>query len=323
MKEPTSHVKEQIDLAGDLFTPLSFEEKLACSAQYTPTEYSKKPIWRLALEHKSILVASLLLLFILSVALFGPLLSPYSFEETTLANKNLPPSLSHIFGTDDLGRDLFTRVCHGLRVSLFVGLLAAGIDLLIGVSWGVTAGFIGGWADQVMMRAAEMIYGFPYLIFVILVSSILGPGFTSIIAAMVMIGWIQMARISRQLVIQITKSEYVTAAISLGASPFGIVRRHILPNITGPIVAVVMLTIPQAIFVEAFLSFLGIGIQPPVASLGSLVSDAMGSMRYYPWKLFIPASTITLSIFAFNLLGDGIRDLLDPQTRLYLKQANK
>lgn len=271
------------------------------------------------MKHKSIRVSLLLLTFILLLALFGPIFSPYAFDETSLAHKNLPPSWDHFFGTDDLGRDLATRVFHGLQVSLFIGIISALIDLCIGVTWGVCAGFLGGYVDQIMMRIAESVYSFPYLVFVILVTAVMGPGFPAIIAAMCLVGWIQMARITRQLVIQIRHKEYVTASISLGSSALSIMRRHILPNIMGPVIATVMLTIPQAIFIEAFLSFLGIGIQPPIASLGSLLSDAIGSMRYYPWKLFIPASTITLTIFAFNLLGDGLRDLLDPHTRRQLE----
>jgi oligopeptide transport system permease protein len=269
-------------------------------------------------QNKSIVIASILILLLVGVALLGPFLSPYSFERTELASKNQAPSFTHICGTDDLGRDLFTRICFGLRISLFIGLMAAGFDICFGVTWGIVAAMSGKVVDQVMMKIAEMVYSFPYLVFVILVTSIMGPGIVSIIAGMMMVGWINTARISRQLVLQIRYSEYVTASVALGSSTVGIVLRHIIPNITGPIIALIMLTIPQAIFVEAFLSFLGIGIQPPMASLGSLVSDAWGSMRYYPWKLFIPASVISIMIFAFNLLGDGLRDLLDPQTRKQL-----
>ena len=269
-------------------------------------------------EDKSILFSTILIIALVSVALIGPFFSPYTFEQTELVAKNLAPSSSHIFGTDDLGRDLFTRVCFGLRISLFIGLLAAGFDIFFGVTWGIVAAMSNKTYDLIMMKIAEMVYSFPYLVFVILVTAIIGPGITSIVAGMMIVGWINTARISRQIVLQIKHSEYVTASLSLGSSTFGIIVRHIVPNITGPLIALIMLTIPQAIFVEAFLSFLGIGIQPPMASLGSLVSDAWSSMRYYPWKLFIPASVITLMIFAFNLLGDGIRELLDPKAKKQL-----
>lgn len=307
---------------SELFRPLSDSEKEAYALAEAVPPKRKKPFWKQALGHKSILVACIILFFIGFMALFGPMLSPYSFDEIHLSQKNQPPSWSHVFGTDELGRDLWTRVGYGLRVSLQIGFLAALIDLVIGVTWGITAGFIGGNTDLVMMRIAEMIYSLPYLVLAILTTAIIGPGILSIVSCMLLIGWIQMARVSRQLVLQVKNMEYIIAAISIGATPFAIVRRHILPNITGPIVAVTMLTIPYAIFVEAFLSFLGIGIQPPTASLGSLVGDAIASMRYYPWKLFIPASMITLCIFAFNLLGDGIRDLLDPQASAQLKSTS-
>jgi oligopeptide transport system permease protein len=273
--------------------------------------------------NKSILFSTLLIISLALMAFFGPMLSPYTFEQTELAAKNLPPALNHIFGTDDLGRDLFTRVCHGLQISFFIGILAAGFDIFFGVTWGIIAAMSGKTIDQIMMKIAEMVYSFPYLVFVILVTSIIGPGIVSIVAGMMMVGWINTARISREMVLQIKHSEYVTASLSLGSSPFGIIVRHIVPNITGPIIALIMLTIPQAIFVEAFLSFLGIGIQPPMASLGSLVSDAWSSMRYYPWKLFIPASVITLMIFAFNLLGDGLREFLDPKAKKQLSVGGK
>lgn len=249
------------------------------------------------------------------LAIFGPLLSPYTFEETNLPSKNMAPSFEHIFGTDELGRDMWTRVCVGLRISLEIGLAAACIDILLGVTWGMIAALAGGTTDHVMMRIAEMIFCLPYLLFAILITVIIGPGFAPILAAMVIIGWIQMARITRSLVLGIKETEYFRAARSLGVGTGGLIMRHILPNISGPVTCIVMLSIPQAIFAEAFLSFLGIGMQPPLASLGSLVSDALGSMRFYPWRLFIPSVTITLTIFSFNLLGDGLRDMLDPQSR--------
>jgi oligopeptide transport system permease protein len=317
-----SVIKETTQYSRECFRPLLDKEKEAYILAEAIPLRQRNPLWRQALEHKSILVACVILLFIAFMAIFGPMISPYSFDEICLSQKNQPPSLEHIFGTDELGRDLWTRVGYGLRVSLQIGFLAAIIDVVIGVTWGITAGFFGGNIDLVMMRIAEMIYSLPYLVLVILTTAIIGPGILAIVSCMLLIGWIQMARVSRQLVLQIKNMEYITAAISIGATPLSIIRRHILPNISGPITAVVMLSIPYAIFVEAFLSFLGIGIQPPTASLGSLVGDSIGSMRYYPWKLFIPASLITLCIFAFNLLGDGIRDLLDPQTSRRLKSPS-
>lgn len=304
-------------------TPLTELERQEILARHLPKERPRSTLLALIVSHKSILVGVILLSLLILMAAFGPMLSPYAFDETNLPAKNMPPCMAHIFGTDELGRDVWTRVCVGLRVSLEIGLAAACVDLILGVSWGIIAGLAGGATDQVMMRVAEMIYCLPYLLFAILITVIMGPGFMPIIAAMVIIGWIQMARITRSLVIGIKHTEYFRAARSLGVGTFGLISRHIIPNISGPISCVVMLSIPQAIFAEAFLSFLGIGIQPPLASLGSLVSDSLGAMRFYPWRLFIPSVTITCTIFAFNLLGDGLRDLLDPQSRRYLMQKVK
>ena len=297
------------------YTLLDSDEKEAIVAKMEVTLPRRKPLYKQIFCYAHIRVVTCILACIVLFALLGPLISPYTYHETNLPDKNLSPSISHIFGTDDLGRDLFTRCASGLRISLQISLIAALVDMLIGVTWGVIAGYKGGMTDQIMMRIAEMIYSMPYLLVVILITVVTGAGFFPILAAMIMLGWIQMARITRNLVQQLRHAEFVLAAHSLGVSVFGIIFRHILPNILGPVVAVMMLTIPQAIFVEAFLSFLGIGIQPPQASLGSLVSDGLGAMRLYPWRLFIPAGFISLTIFVFNLLGDSIRELLDPQTQ--------
>ncbi|MBS0634521.1 MAG: ABC transporter permease [Verrucomicrobia bacterium] len=295
--------------------PLTQDDRAAILALHEPKYHKPRSLFSVIRSHKSILIGSSILCVLILLAIFGPLLSPYTFEETNLPSKNMAPSFEHIFGTDELGRDMWTRVCVGLRISLEIGLAAACIDILLGVTWGMIAALAGGTTDHVMMRIAEMIFCLPYLLFAILITVIIGPGFAPILAAMVIIGWIQMARITRSLVLGIKETEYFRAARSLGVGTGGLIMRHILPNISGPVTCIVMLSIPQAIFAEAFLSFLGIGMQPPLASLGSLVSDALGSMRFYPWRLFIPSVTITLTIFSFNLLGDGLRDMLDPQSR--------
>ncbi len=307
----------------DNFDLLSSTERFEILALNEPKIRPPRSLFSIIVSHKSILIGVCILSVLILMAIVGPLLSPYSYEQTDLPGKNLTPSFAHIFGTDELGRDMWTRVCVGLRISLEIGLIAAFVDLCLGVTWGMIAALCGGTTDQVMMRIAEMIFCLPYLLFVILITVIMGPGFAPIIAAMVIIGWIQMSRITRSLVIGIKQTEYFRAARSLGVGTFGLILRHILPNISGPVTCIVMLSIPQAIFAEAFLSFLGIGIQPPLASLGSLVSDALGAMRFYPWRLFFPSVMITLTIFAFNLLGDGLRDLLDPQARRYLTQKMK
>lgn len=267
------------------------------------------------LRHPSYKISLVILVFLGLLAFFGPILSGYTFKESILQENNLPPSLHHLCGTDDLGRDLFCRMCHGLQISLLIGMTAAFLDMCIGVLWGSIAGMFEGTVDLIMMRFAETIYCIPYLLFVILMTVAIGPGMLPILLGMVLVGWIQMARICRLQVLAIKKQEYIQAARALGVTKIKILFRHIFPNLLGSIVTTTMLTIPQAIFAESFLSFLGIGIQPPLASLGSMISDAIPAMRFYPWRLFFPAALITITIFAFNLLGDACRDVLDPKSR--------
>lgn len=263
----------------------------------------------------SILVA-LFLVFVL-----GSIFLPFEPCATSLPQKNMPPSLEHWFGTDELGRDLFARTLQGMRISITIGALAAIIDLGIGTLWGSVAAFSSRRVDRCMMRIAELIYSMPYLLFVILASVFLGTGLISIVVAMVCIGWIQMARVVRLLVKEAQCADYVQAAVALGVPPGRLFFSHIVPNIIGPVIAVCMLSVPHAIFVEAFLSFLGIGIQPPIASLGSMVGDAIPAMRYFPWRLLFPASVISLLIFSIMLLSDSLRDLYDPKQRIRKKHV--
>ena len=299
---------------GDNFRPLTQFEQKALGATLRQIEPPHK-LLKMTYQHTGCKIGILLLLFIILFAILCPLVSPYSYQEMHLTDKNVAPSMQHFFGTDDLGRDLCTRVAYGLRISLTIGLIAAFLDMCIGILWGSISGYLGGATDQIMMRIADLIYSLPYLLAVILIAAWVGPGITSILTAMCLIGWIQMARLVRSQTLQTKQYEYILAARALGVHPLRIIVRHILPNISGVIVAMLMLTIPHAIFTEAFLSFLGIGIQPPLSSLGSMVSDALPAMRFYPWRLFAPACTITLCILAFNLIGDGLRDLLDPKTK--------
>lgn len=302
-------------MSTDNFAPLSHDDRARI---FLPAELPQ--------DHSSTFTTSIcigigILVFLILFALFVPLLSPYTYNETCLINKNLPPCATHFFGTDDLGRDLCTRIAMALRLSLLIGITAAILDMTIGVAWGAIAGYFGGIIDVIFMRIADFIYCVPYLLSVILITSIIGSGITSILCAMAIVGWIQMARVTRATVMHMKELEYVQAAIALGMTPPRIFFRHILPNISGPLLAMLMLTIPHAIFTEAFLSFLGIGIQPPIASLGSMTSDALSALRFYPWRLFIPALTITFAILAFNLIGDGLRDMFDPKGKKALHAA--
>ena len=250
-------------------------------------------------------------MFITSFALVGPWISGYTYDQTQLAKKNQSPGKEFWFGSDDLGRDVFTRVGYGARISLFVGVTAAFIDMLLGVMIGSLAGYFGGKVDNFLMRMADVLYSLPYLLVVVLILVMLGPGLLSIILAMTVIGWITMARIVRGQVQQIKQLDYVMAIESLGASHGRILFRHILPNALGPIIVTLTLTVPSAIFAEAFLSFLGLGVQAPIASWGTMASEGLPTLPYYSWRLFFPALFISATILAFNLIGDGLRDALD------------
>lgn len=251
-----------------------------------------------------------LLGLILLLALLGPLVSGHRFDETALELKNLPPDRHFWFGTDDLGRDLFTRVWIGARISLAIGLLAALLDLGIGMAWGGIAGLAGSRVDKALMRTADILYSLPYLLIAILLLVILGPGLISLLAAMTVIGWITMARVVRGQALQLKNREFVLASQALGASFSRILMRHILPNAVGPILVTMTFTISGAIFTEAFLSFLGLGIQPPLSSLGSMVNEGLPALQYYPWRLFFPGLVLSLTLLSFNLLGEELRACL-------------
>lgn len=266
---------------------------------------------RALLKNPSLLFGGATLLFLLLFALLGPLCTSHRYYEIHLALKNQPPSAQFWFGTDDLGRDLFVRTCWGARISLFVGIAAACIDLILGILWGGMAAFCGGRIDQLLMRIADILYAIPYLLMVILLIVVMGSGLIPILIALTLTGWIGMARIVRGQVLQLKEQEFVQAAILFGASRRRILFKHLIPNALGPILVTVTLTIPTAIFSEAFLSFLGLGIQAPMASWGTMAHDGLPAMRYYPWRLFFPAAFIIVTLFAFNQLSDGMRDALE------------
>jgi len=252
---------------------------------------------------------------VIVVALLAPLLSGYDHFTNELTKTNLPPSAAHWFGTDDLGRDLFVRTWKGAQVSLFVGVAAALIDLVIGIIYGGIMGYYGGKVDEVMNRFAEILYAIPYLLVVILLLVIMEPSLTTIIIAMSITGWINMAWIVRGQIMQLKNQEYALASKALGASSMRIIFRHLIPNAMGPILVTLTLTVPSAIFTEAFLSFLGLGVQSPVASWGTMIDDGVRSMMIYPWRLLFPALFLVLTMFAFNVFGDGLRDAFDPKLK--------
>lgn len=275
-----------------------------------------KDAWR-RLKKNKLAMTGLVFLFLLAVmAIFGPVFSPHSVTQQDLPNQNLPPSAENWFGTDEAGRDVFTRTWYGARISLFVGLMAALIDFTIGIIYGGIAGYKGGKTDSFMMRIVEILYGLPYLLVVILLLVVMGPSLTTIIIALTITGWVGMARIVRGQVLQIKNYEFVTASKSFGAKTARIIRKNLIPNAMGPIIVQVTLTVPSAIFAEAFLSFLGLGIQAPFASWGVMANDALPVIISGDWwRLFFPALFISLTMFAFNVLGDGLQDALDPKMR--------
>ncbi len=272
--------------------------------------------WRRLKSNKRVMFGLCMLAFLMIMALIGPLLTPYAYYETHLPLKNMPPSAQFWFGSDELGRDLFTRIWWGARISLFVGITAAVIDLILGVIYGSIAGLWGGKLDEAMMRLTDIIYSIPYLLIVILLIVVMGSGLDTIILALAFTGWIPMARIVRGQVLQLKELDYAYAAYALGASRWRILFRHLLPNALGPIITTMTFSIPTAIFAEAFLSFLGLGVQAPIASWGTMASDGLSALRYFPWRLFFPAVFISLTMLCFNLVGDGIRDAYDPRLKL-------
>jgi len=255
------------------------------------------------------------LVIMIGSAIIVPFFTPHTYYETHLALKNNAPCASFWFGTDELGRDLFTRIWWGARISLFVGITAAVIDMAIGVFYGAFAGMVGGKLEEFMMRLTDILHSLPHLLIVILLMVIMKPGVTTILIALTITGWINMARIVRAQILQIKQNDFVMAAYMLGASRWRVLLRHLIPNSIGSIITTMTLTIPAAIFTEAFLSFLGLGVQAPIASWGTMASDGLSALRYYPWRLFFPAGFISITMLALNLLGDGIRDAFDPRLR--------
>lgn len=271
---------------------------------------------RLAANRAAMASAGLLVVLTL-LALFGPLASPYAPDAIDWEHMAAPPSLDsgHWLGTDRLGRDLFVRTLHGARLSLAVALLATLVSLVIGVTWGAAAGFAGGRTDALMMRAVDVLYALPQVFFVIILTVVFDRSVFLLFVAIGAVGWLTMARVVRGQALALRQREFVEAAVASGAGPVRIVFGHIVPNLMGPVIVYATLMIPQMILVESFLSFLGIGIQEPLASLGNLIADGAAEMETAPWILLVPASCLVLIVFAFNFLGDGLRDALDPRER--------
>lgn len=265
-------------------------------------------------HNKMAILGIIILIIIILMATFVPMFSQYKASDQ-LGVYNAPPSAEFWFGTDDLGRDIFVRIWEGARISLFIGIAAAIIDLIIGVIWGSISGLAGGRVDNIMMRIADVLTAVPYLLVVIVLLVVMQPGLVPMIIALSITGWINMARIVRGEVLSIKNQEYVLAARTLGASTGHLIIKHLVPNALGAILVTMTLTIPSAIFTESFLSYLGLGVPAPTASWGTMASEGNKAIGNAPWRLIFPAVFISLTIFAFNAVGDGLRDALDPKLR--------
>jgi len=270
--------------------------------------------WIRLKKNRLALLSFWILVFMGAFCFIGPFLTPYDYRSNNLEKTLLTPTAEHWFGTDDLGRDQLTRVMVGGRVSLGVGIIATSVSLLIGVAYGATAAYVGGKVDSAMMRFVDVLYALPFTIFVILLMTIFE---RSIVLLFVVIGaveWLTMARIVRGQVLSLKEQEFVEAAVSLGYSTRRIIFRHIIPNVLGVVVVYATLTVPAVMLLESFLSFLGLGVQPPMPSWGSLIKLGADNIQLYPHLLIIPAFFFSLTLFSLNFLGDGLRDALDPKS---------
>ena len=278
-------------------------------------------------KNKVAMVCVVIILVLTAMSIFAPMVSKFDYREQHYSHTNAPMGTVcnesgaegeghvHYFGTDTLGRDIFTRIWMGGRVSLTIAVVSALVDLILGSIYGGISGYFGGTLDIIMMRLLEIINGIPYLIIVILLMMILKPGMMTIIIAYSLVGWIPMARLVRGQVVALKQQEYIAAAEAMGAGSARIIARHLLPNTLSVVIVRVTLSIPSAIFSEAFLSFLGIGIQKPMASWGSLANDAIGTLTSAPYQMFFPIAAISLTMFSLNFIGDGLRDALDPKLK--------
>ena len=303
--------------------------------------------WKRLLKNKLAVFGLVVLAIIAVLVILGPVVFYWAtgFTADGIPDnrdlvKSFPPSLLHPMGTDDAGRDMLARVLQGGRISLMVGVISTFVSLIVGVSYGAVAGYLGGRIDNVMMRIVDMIYAIPYILIVIVLLSVFGgqntPGWIQFLSerlggagnqslsqvfllffALGLVSWLTMARVVRGQVLSLKNQEFVTAARSTGVSTMGIIFRHLVPNVLGPVIVYATLTVPSVMLTEAFLSFLGLGVQAPFASWGSLASDGIKNVAIFPWQLIFPGLTMALTLFSLNFLGDGLRDALDPQTRKF------
>ncbi len=324
----------QLNISPEDFAPVTKQDQNNLTQLTENTSYWKDA-WRRLKQNKIAIISLVVIVFFILFAFFGPMFSDYTYDQQIRGDENMSPNFTHPFGTDQLGRDLLVRVMIGSRISLIIGIGSALIVLFIGSIYGAVSGLLGGRADNIMMRIVEIIYSLPDILIVILLQIVikeplkqafdsgaafggfqkLGAGIVAIFIVYGLLYWVGMARIVRGQVLQLKQMEYVNAATALGASNSRLIRKHLLPNCIGTLIVTTMLQIPSAIFTESFLSFLGLGVAVPMASLGSLAAEALNGIQSYPYRLLFPAIAISIIILAFNLFGDGLRDALDPKLK--------
>jgi oligopeptide transport system permease protein len=297
----------------DKFQPV--EKTTNVEAIVRPSQTYWQDAWRRLKKNKMAMAGMVVLIVLTILSIVAPMVSSFDYKTQFLKDGYLSPSPAHFFGTDQFGRDLWVRVWWGVRISLFIGITAALIDLVIGVLYGGISAYFGGRVDTIMQRILEIVYAIPLLLLAILLIVTIGPGISSIIIAYAISGWVGMARLVRGQMLLLKEQEFVLAARTLGAKPSRIILQHLIPNVLGLIIVQITFVVPTAIFFEAFLSFIGVGIRPPMASLGKLISEGAGVMRYHSHLLIFPTIVFSLILLSFNLLGDGLRDALDPKMR--------
>jgi oligopeptide transport system permease protein len=297
----------------DMFRPAAKSNDM--EAIVRPSLNYWQDAWRRLKANKMAMGGLVTLVLLTIMAIVVPFISSYDYGTQNLKQINLKPSFEHFFGTDDFGRDLWVRIWWGTRISLFIGIAAALLDLIFGVIYGGISAYYGGRVDNIMQRIIEIVYSIPFILMSILLMMYLGAGIKSLILAYAITGWVTMARLVRGQILILKEQEFVLAARTLGASSARIIFKHLIPNVLGVVIIQITFVVPTAIFVEAFLSFIGLGIQPPLASLGNLLSDGAQIMRYQPHRLLFPTVFFSLILLSFNLLGDGLRDALDPKMR--------
>jgi oligopeptide transport system permease protein len=299
---------------ADMWQPVSSEERNS-EKIVRPSMTYWQDAWRRLKKDKLAMMGLITIIVIFAIAIVGPWLTDITYSDQDLSRANETPSGEHWFGTDNFGRDMYIRVLYGARISLLVAVVATVVNFFIGVLYGGISGYAGGRVDNILMRLVDIIFTIPVTLYAIILMVVIGSGLKSIIITLGTIYWVTMARVVRGQVLSLKEQEYVLAARTLGASTWRILVRHLIPNAMGPIIVTATMMIPGAIFTESFLSFIGLGVSAPMASWGSLASDALGGLRSYPYQLFSPAIAICVTMLAFNFLGDGLRDALDPRMR--------